>query len=62
MKTESTAFRIKPAGPVDLGELATAVKPLYTSKKDYKKQLKKHVKKLSSLQRLHYAPTTGRCC
>ena len=55
MKTESTAFRIKPAGPVDLGELATAVKPLYTSKKDYKKQLKKHVKKLSSLQRLHYA-------
>ncbi len=40
---------------MDLTDRPTAAEPRYTSGKDYKKQLKKHVKKLSSLQRLHYA-------
>lgn len=55
MATESNALRIEPAGHLDLADLPTAVKPVYASHKDYKKQLKKRVKKLSALQRLHYA-------
>jgi PPK2 family polyphosphate:nucleotide phosphotransferase len=55
MATESSPFRIEPAGHLDLAELPTEVQPLYTSHKDYKKQLKHHVKKLSASQRLHYA-------
>jgi PPK2 family polyphosphate:nucleotide phosphotransferase len=52
---DSAAFRIKAGGHVDLADLPTTVKPRYTSGKDYKSQLEKHVKKLSALQRLHYA-------
>ena len=55
MATETTAFRVQSGVAVDLSELPTAVKPGYSSHKNYKKQLHKHVKKLSSLQRLHYA-------
>ncbi len=55
MGSESTDFRVECGGTVDLADWPTAVKPLYNSHKNYKKQLKKHVKKLSSLQRLHYA-------
>ena len=55
MATESTLFRVESGGHVDLTYRPTTAKPLYTSHKNYKKQLKKHVKKLSSLQRLHYA-------
>jgi PPK2 family polyphosphate:nucleotide phosphotransferase len=55
MTIESTAFRVESGGQVDLGDVPTAVEPRYSSHKNYKKQLKKHVKKLSSLQRLHYA-------
>jgi len=61
MATESTLFRVESGGHVELTDRPTTAKPLYTSHKNYKKQLKKHVKKLSSLQRLHYASTTGRC-
>jgi PPK2 family polyphosphate:nucleotide phosphotransferase len=58
--TEKGAFRVEPTvhpdlAHLDLAHLATEVKPLYTSHKDYKKQLKKHVRNLSELQRLHYA-------
>ncbi len=55
MATTSTAVRIESGKHVDLTDLPTAVKPLYKSHTDYKKQLKKQVKKLSSVQRLHYA-------
>ncbi len=55
MVSESAAFRVGPVGHVDLTRIPTTVKPRYTSHKDYKKQLKKDVKKLSALQRLHYA-------
>lgn len=53
--TPTSAFRIESGGHVDLNDLPTSVRPLYTSHKDYKKQLKKNVKKLSALQRLLYA-------
>ncbi len=55
MTTHSPDFRVETGRQVDLVDLPTSVKPRYTSHKKYKKQLKKHVKKLSSLQRLHYA-------
>jgi PPK2 family polyphosphate:nucleotide phosphotransferase len=51
----STAFRIRSGTHVDLADLPTLVKPLFASRKDYKKQSKRDIRKLSSLQRLHYA-------
>jgi PPK2 family polyphosphate:nucleotide phosphotransferase len=55
MAADSAAFRLESGGQVNLTAMPTAVTPLYTSDKDYKRHLKKHVKKLSDLQRLHYA-------
>ena len=55
MATESTAFRVASTGHLDLSRWPTAVPPVYSSGKDYRKQLAKHVRKLSALQRLHYA-------
>ena len=55
MAIDSSDFRVEAGRHVDLAKLPTTVKPLYTSHKSYKKQLKIHVKKLSSLQQLHYA-------
>ncbi len=55
MAIDSSDFRVEAGRHVDLATLRTAVKALYKSRTNYKKQLKKHVKKLSSLQQLHYA-------
>jgi PPK2 family polyphosphate:nucleotide phosphotransferase len=55
MKIKSNKFRIKEGETVNLDERPTHVKPCYSSKKQYRKMLAKHVKKLSELQRLHYA-------
>jgi PPK2 family polyphosphate:nucleotide phosphotransferase len=45
-----------PAGKqVDLEKWPTLVKPVYDSKHEYKKLLKKQVEKLTELQRRHYA-------
>ncbi len=55
MATETARFRVEGGGRVDLDDLPTSVKRLHSSHKNYKKQLKKHVKELRSLQRLHYA-------
>ena len=55
MRIASGRFRVEPGGHVDLTDLTTTVEPLYKSHKNYKKQLNKHIKRLSSLQRLHYA-------
>jgi PPK2 family polyphosphate:nucleotide phosphotransferase len=55
MAPDAAAFRVESERRLELADIPTAVEPLYTSHKDYKKQLKKHVKKLSALQRLHYA-------
>ncbi len=54
-KITSKKFRVKPNDKVNLSKRATSVKPLYDSKKRYKKLLKKQVEELSSQQRLHYA-------
>ncbi len=55
MKIESDDFRVHPGKEFKLGDRATAIKPLYKSKKHYRKVLESHVEELSSLQQLHYA-------
>jgi PPK2 family polyphosphate:nucleotide phosphotransferase len=55
MKIDSKDFRVRPGEKVDLGKWPTIAKPVYKSKKQYRKLLAKHVEKLSSLQQLHYA-------
>ncbi len=55
MKIDSKDFRVRPDEKIDLEKWPTAVKPVYKSKKQYRKLLDKHVEKLSSLQQLHYA-------
>ena len=55
MKIKTSAFRVGPKEKADLTARATDIEPLYASKKGYHTALRKHVKKLSSLQRLHYA-------
>src|SRR5271165_2938718 len=55
MKINSKDFRARPAEKVKLQEWPTSVKPVFKSKKRYKKLLEEHVAELSSLQQLHYA-------
>ncbi len=55
MKIDSKDFRVRPDEKIDLEKWPTTVKPVYKSKKQYRKLLEKHVEKLSSLQQLHYA-------
>ena len=55
MKIKAGQFRAEAADTIDLAKLPTAVDPFYTSTKSYKKRLDRHIHKLSSLQRLHYA-------
>ncbi len=55
MEIDSKIFRVEPAVKIDLDQQPTSVAPFASSDEQYKKLLKKHVKELSSLQRLHYA-------
>jgi PPK2 family polyphosphate:nucleotide phosphotransferase len=55
MNVRSTEFRVQEGQRVDLHKWPTAVEPIYESKKQYQKLLKKHVEELSSLQQLLYA-------
>jgi len=55
MKIHSKDFRVDENDKVNLKQWRTLVEPVYTSEKHYKKLLKQHVEKLSSLQQLHYA-------
>src|SRR5664280_1712024 len=55
MKIKTSAFRVDPKDKADLTERVTDIEPLYASRKKYHRTLRKHVKKLSSFQRLHYA-------
>jgi PPK2 family polyphosphate:nucleotide phosphotransferase len=55
MNVRSTEFRVQEGQKVDLHKWPTAVEPIYGSKKQYQKLLKKHVEELSSLQQLLYA-------
>jgi PPK2 family polyphosphate:nucleotide phosphotransferase len=55
MAIEIDHFRVKEGSRVDLGEAPTRVDPIYDSKPDYKRTLRKHVKALSDLQYQLYA-------
>jgi PPK2 family polyphosphate:nucleotide phosphotransferase len=55
MKLKSGDFRVRAGHKVHLNKWATLVKPAYKSKKAYNALLRKHVEKLSTLQRLLYA-------
>ena len=55
MKINSKDFRVRPGNKVKLGDWPTTVKHFCKSKRAYRKLLEEHVKKLGSLQNLHYA-------
>jgi PPK2 family polyphosphate:nucleotide phosphotransferase len=55
MNVRSTDFRVQEGDQVKLDKWQTTVEPIYESKKQYQKLLKKHVEELSSLQQLLYA-------
>lgn len=55
MKIDAKDFRVAAGKKVKLSKWPTVVKPVYTSKEEYKELLEKHVSDLSSLQQLHYA-------
>jgi hypothetical protein len=55
MTIHSKDFRVRPGSTVTLRKWPTSVKPVCTSKKQYRKLLEKHVDALSKRQRLHYA-------
>ena len=55
MKITLDDYRVAHGKKVKLDELPTISKPICNSKNQYRKLLDKHVKQLSSLQRLHYA-------
>lgn len=55
MKLTISDFQALPGRKVKLAKWPTRVEPLYTSKKHYKKALKKNVEALSDIQRMLYA-------
>ena len=55
MRIKSKEFRVDPAAEIKLADRATSIDPICSDKQGYKKRLKKHVKRMSALQRLHYA-------
>jgi polyphosphate kinase 2 (PPK2 family) len=55
MHIDATDFRLREGDEVDLGLWATNVKPLYKSKKAYRKLLEDQVEQLSDQQRMLYA-------
>lgn len=55
MNINTDDFKVIEGEKVNLKKRPTLVKPVYKSKKKYKKYLGKYVDKLSELQRLHYA-------
>ncbi|PCM45811.1 ADP-polyphosphate phosphotransferase [Marinobacter sp. ANT_B65] len=54
-KFDTDQFRVKEDQAVDLAQWPTEVDPFYSSKKDYKKRLRRQVTELSDLQQMHYA-------
>ncbi len=55
MNIKSSDFRVPPGKDVNLKKWPTRVKPVYKSKKQYRKLLEEHVAQLRMLQQLHYA-------
>ncbi|MEO6994939.1 MAG: ADP-polyphosphate phosphotransferase [Lacunisphaera sp.] len=59
MKIRTNDFRVAAGKAVDLKRWPTRVKPVYSSQHDYHQTLRRQVKELNQLQRLHYA--SNRC-
>jgi PPK2 family polyphosphate:nucleotide phosphotransferase len=55
MKIDSTNYCVPEGTKVKLRKWATLGKPVYESKRQYRRLLKTHVEQLSSLQEVHYA-------
>lgn len=55
MTINPNEYLVPPQVKLDLAKWPTRTKAICESEKDYEKLLKKHVKELSELQRLHYA-------
>lgn len=55
MKIHGSDFQVKPGDDVDLRDRPTRIEAVYTSRKDYKKLLQRHVAELSELQARLYA-------
>jgi PPK2 family polyphosphate:nucleotide phosphotransferase len=55
MKMNIKDFRVAEGSKVKLDKWPTLVEPVYKSKKEYRKLLKKEVEELSEQQQLHYA-------
>jgi PPK2 family polyphosphate:nucleotide phosphotransferase len=55
MKINTTDFRVPEGDTIDLEQWPTLVKPVYKSKKQYRRRLAQQVAQLSELQQLHYA-------
>jgi PPK2 family polyphosphate:nucleotide phosphotransferase len=55
MKIDSTRYRAEEGARIDLCKWPTLTRPVYQSKRNYRKILENHVARLSSLQELHYA-------
>ena len=55
MDISPTDFRVREGDEIDLNKWRTNIDPVYKSKKAYKKILREHVARLSSLQQLLYA-------
>jgi PPK2 family polyphosphate:nucleotide phosphotransferase len=55
MNTDTNRYRIPYNERIALEDCETRVEPLYDSKKDYRKRLKKQVKALREMQQIHYA-------
>jgi PPK2 family polyphosphate:nucleotide phosphotransferase len=58
MAVDVEAFRVVEGEKVNLDVRPTLVPPIYTDKKDYKKQLKKHVERLRDVQEKLFAHDT----
>ena len=55
MRIDTSNFLVKPGAKVRLTHRPTAVKPIYSSKDEYKALLEKHVKQLDDLHQLLYS-------
>ncbi len=55
MRIDTSNFLVKPGSKVRLTHRPTAVKPIYSSKDEYKALLEKHVKRLDNLHQLLYS-------
>ena len=55
MKIDSQTFRVPEETTVKLRKWATLARPVYKSKRHYRKLLESHVEQMSRLQEVHYA-------